>query len=300
MADWKYWIRGIPLYVMLLPGLIYFILFRYVPMTGIVIAFQEFDPFLGVFESPWVGAAHFERLFTDPDFFRLLANTLILSSMNLFLFFPAPILFALLLHEVRRSLLRRSVQTIVYLPHFLSWVVVASITIILFAPNGGSFNDMLESLGLPRSNMLISPDAFPWVYTLQNIWKETGWSAIIFLAALASVDPSLYEAATMDGASRWRQMLHINLPALLPTIVILFILRIGQIMDIGFEHILLMQNPANLATSDVFDTYIYRVGILSAQFSYSSAIGLFKSVIGLLLIVVANRFSRRIGQEGVF
>jgi putative aldouronate transport system permease protein len=269
-------------------------------MMGLVVAFQEYNLFQGIMKSPWVGMEHFERLFRDTDFYRLFTNTLKLSAINLFLYFPAPIVLALFINEIRKSWIARTIQTIVYVPHFVSWVVVVSVTVVLFAPSGGTINVLLNSMGLGRLNFLVSADAFPWVYLMQNIWKESGWSAIIFIAALASVDPSLYEAAIMDGANRMKQLLHISLPALTTTIILLFILRLGDILEIGFEHIFLMQNPANLAASDVFDTYIYRVGIQTGQFSYSTAIGLFKSVVGLLLIVTANGIAKKVGREGVF
>jgi putative aldouronate transport system permease protein len=292
--------RGIPMYLMILPGFLFFIIFKYIPMGGLIIAFQEFDPFLGFLDSPWVGLDNFNRLFTDPDFWTLLFNTLILSGLNLFLFFPAPILIAILLNEVRRAWFRKSVQTIIYLPHFLSWVVVVSITVLLFATQDGGINKLLAGMGYDRIELMTSPDYFRTLFVSQNIWKESGWNAIIFLAALAAVDPTLYEAAVMDGANRWRQVLHITIPALMSTIVLLFILRLGQVMELGFEHILLLQNPVNLSVADVFDTYVYRSGVLQGNFSYTTTVGIFKSVIGLILIAMANRLAKAFGQEGVY
>jgi putative aldouronate transport system permease protein len=271
-----------------------------VPMAGILVAFQDFNPFAGFLQSEWVGFAHFERLFGEPDFLRLLRNTLILSALNLFLFFPAPIVIAVLLNEVRRAWFRKVVQTVIYMPHFLSWVVVVGITVILFATQEGAVNKGLVNLGLAPLEIMTDPAYFRGVYLIQNIWKEAGWNAIIFLAALAAVDPTLYEAAVVDGASRWRQVWHVTLPALRTVIVITFILRLGHVMDIGFEHIYLMQNTLNLSVSDVFDTYVYRTGVLQGEFSYTTAVGLFKSVVGLILILIANRASKRIGEEGVF
>ncbi|BFT74038.1 ABC transporter permease [Paenibacillus sp. P36] len=292
--------RGLPLYAMIAPGVLFFILFRYLPMFGIAIAFQDYDPFDGFLHSDWVGLEHFRRLFTEADFWFLMRNTLIMSSLNLFLFFPAPIILALLLNEVRMKAYRKSVQTITYLPHFLSWVVVVSMTVILFSTQDGALNKMLVSWGWERFDLLTNPDYFRSMYLIQNIWKETGWSAIIFLAALASVDPTLFEAAVVDGASRWKQMLNISLPALKSVIFIMFILRLGQVLDIGFEHVLLLQNPLNMEVSDVFDTYVYRSGILSAQFSFTTAVGLFKSAIGLVLVITANALAKRFGEEGVY
>ncbi|OPA79187.1 protein lplB [Paenibacillus selenitireducens] len=301
MADTKKLLRrGIPMYIMILPGLLYFLLFRYLPMGAIVIAFQNYDPFNGFMHSEWVGLDHFARLFGEADFWRLLKNTLILSAMNLFLFFPAPIVLALMLNEARVRAFRKTVQTITYMPHFLSWVVVVGISVLLFATQEGAVNKLFVSLGWDRIELLTNPDYFRPLYTFMNIWKESGWSAIIFLATLASVDPTLYEAAVMDGASRWKQMLHVSLPALKHVILIMFILRLGQTMDTGFEQVLLMQNTLNIDVSDVFDTYVYRVGILSAEYSYTTAVGLFKSVVGLLLIIGANSFAKRKGEEGVY
>lgn len=292
--------RSIPLYMMIVPGLLYFLLFRYLPMGGIVIAFQEYDPFDGFWNSPWVGLEHFRRLVGESDFWMLLRNTLFLSGMNLFLFFPAPIILALLLNEVRVVFFRKTVQTITYMPHFISWVVVVGMTVLLFSTQEGAVNKLFASQGWERLEIMTDPSYFRPLYVFQNIWKEAGWSAIIFLAALASVDPTLYEAAVVDGANRWKQLLHVSLPAIQSVIVIMFILRLGQVMEIGFEHILLMQNPLNLEVSDVFDTYVYRAGIMAGEFSYTTAVGLFKSFVGLALIIAANSLAKRMGEEGVY
>ncbi|WP_409345428.1 ABC transporter permease [Paenibacillus sp. MBLB4367] len=298
--QWLQWKRGLPLYLMIAPGLLFFLLFKYVPMGGIVIAFQDFDPISGFADSPWIGFGNFERLFAAPDFWKLLRNTMMLSLLNLFLFFPAPIVLAVLLYEVRKAWFRRAVQTIVYLPHFLSWVVIVGVTVLLFATQDGGINNLLSTKGFERIELLTNPDYFRSLYVSQNIWKEAGWNAIIFLAALAAVDPTLYEAAVVDGAGRWRQMWHITLPALKSTIIILFILRLGSVMDIGFEHVYLLQNSMNMRVSDVFDTYVYRVGILQGEFGFTTAVGLFKSIVGLVLILLANRFSKKMGEEGVY
>lgn len=296
----KEWKRGLPIYMMILPGLLFFIIFKYVPMAGIVIAFQHYDPFDGFMNSSWAGFEHFQRLFKDPDFWMIFRNTLIISGINLFFFFPIPILLALLLNEVRVNFFKKGAQTLLYVPHFLSWVVIVGMTALLFAAQDGGINNMLSTLGYDRIELLTDPDYFYSMYYFQVAWKEAGWSAIIFLAALASVDPTLYEAARVDGASRLRQIWHINLPALRATIIILFILRLGHVMDTGFEHILLLQNSLNMEISEVFDTYVYRVGIIEAEFSYTTAVGLFKALIGLILVYIANRASKKIGEEGVY
>lgn len=294
------WRRGIPLYLMIIPGFLYFLIFRYAPMGGIILAFKDFDPFVGIVKSDWVGLAHFRTLFQEPDFWRILTNTLTLSALNLFFYFPAPIIVAVLLNEARLKWFSRTVQTVVYIPHFVSWVVVVGITVVLFAAQDGGVNKLLADQGLAKIELLTDPDYFRGLYLFQNIWKETGWGTIIFLAALSAVDPTLYEAAVMDGAGRWRQMWHITLPGLRSIAVIMFILRLGQVMDNGFEQIYLLQNSLNLGVSDVFDTYVYRQGILQGEYSFTTAVGLFKSVVGLAFIVFANRMAKKFGEEGLY
>ncbi|WP_235549802.1 ABC transporter permease [Paenibacillus sp. Soil766] len=276
------------------------ILFKYLPMFGIIISFQQYSPFRGIWGSKWVGLDHFVRLFTEQQFVTLLKNTLILNFIDICFYFPAPILFALILNEVRLKWFKSTLQTIVYLPHFVSMIVVVGITIVLFAGEFGGVNQFLDSIGLPRYQGLNNPDHFRWIWLLQNIWKEVGWSAIIYLAALSSIDPTLYEAAMMDGANRWKQIWHITLPSLTTVIITLFILRLGSFIDVGFEHIFLLQNPLNLVVSDVFDTYIYRVGVQQGEFSYTTAVGLFKSVVGLVMVLSANAIAKRSGRDGVY
>ncbi|WP_054026977.1 ABC transporter permease subunit [Bacillus sp. FJAT-28004] len=294
------WKRGIPIYLMILPGLLFFIIFKYIPMGGIIIAFQNYDPFEGFLQSEWVGFNNFQRLFHDPNFWGIFRNTLVISALNLFLFFPVPIILSLFLNEVRVGWYKKWAQTLLYVPHFLSWVVIMSITVLLFSSQDGGINVLLSNWGFERIELMTDPSYFRSLYLFQVVWKEAGWSAIIFLAALASVDPTLYEAARVDGASRWRQIWHINLPALRATIIILFILRLGHVMDSGFEHILLLQNSLNIDISEVFDTYVFRVGIIQGEFSYTTAVGLFKAVVGLVLVYLANKASRKIGEEGVY
>jgi putative aldouronate transport system permease protein len=292
--------RAFPIYLMVLPGLLSIILFKYLPMFGIVISFQQYSPFRGIWGSDWVGFEHFVRLFTEQQFVTLLKNTLVLNLIDICFYFPAPIIFALFLNEVRAKWFKSTLQTVVYLPHFVSMIVVVGITVVLFASEFGGINQWLDSIGLPRYEGLNDLDHFRWIWLLQNIWKEVGWSAIIYLAALSSIDPTLYEAAKMDGANRWKQIWHITLPSLSQVILILFILRLGSFIDIGFEHIFLLQNPLNLAVSDVFDTYIYRIGVQQGEFSYTTAVGLFKSVVGLVLVLTANTIAKRSGREGVY
>ncbi|MEK3721471.1 sugar ABC transporter permease [Paenibacillus sp. FSL H8-0034] len=287
-------------FIMLLPGLLYFLIYKYMPMWGILIAFQDYQPFLGFFGSKWVGFKHFETFFGNEMFWQLFKNTFILAVYNIVFFFPLPIIISLMLNEVRRDIFKRWIQTLIYVPHFVSWVVVVGISFLFFTTEGGIVNTMLNNMGAEPVKFLLSKDWFRTIVTSQVIWKETGWGTIIFLAALAGVDPGLYEAARIDGANRWRQMWHITLPAIRSTIIILLILRIGTFLDSGFEQIFLMVNPLNREVGEVFDTYVYTTGISQGKFSYSTAVGVFKSIIGLLLVTGANRLAKKFGEEGIY
>ncbi|WP_090808836.1 sugar ABC transporter permease [Paenibacillus sp. 276b] len=292
--------RDQSLYLLALPGILFFLVFKYIPMWGIIIAFQDYSPFRGIQGSEWVGLQHFTELFANPDFALLFRNTLAISLLNLILFFPFPILISLGLNELRSVAYKRLIQTIIYMPHFLSWVIIDGLTLLLFAKGTGLINELFTLWGWPRVDILTNPDSFWVMVTLQAMWKEAGWGTIVFLAAMASVDTQLYEAARMDGAGRLRQIWHITLPAIRSVIIVLLILRLGDIMEVGFEQIFLMYNGAVSEVAEVFDTYVYRTGIEQGDFSYSTAVGLFKSVIGLVLVVVANRVVKRMGQEGVY
>jgi putative aldouronate transport system permease protein len=293
-------IRNRWLYFMVLPGLLYFLIFKYWPMYGIFIAFKDYQPFLGFWDSPFVGLKHFERLFSDTNFIILFRNTMILATYNILFFFPLPIVIALMLNELRQEFVKRTVQTLVYIPHFMSWVVVVGIAYIFLTTEGGLVNELMVKLGAEKINFLASNEWFRFIVTAEVIWKETGWGTIIFLAALAGVDPQLYEAARMDGANRLRQMWHITLPAIRSTIIILLILRLGHFLDTGFEQIFLMLNAMNREVGDVFDTYVYSVGISQGQYSFSTAVGLFKSLVGLILVVVSNSLAKKFGEEGIY
>lgn len=288
------------LYVMIAPGLIYFILFKYLPMWGVLIAFKDYLPFRGFWDSPWVGFKHFDRFFHDPVFWLLLKNTFVLAIYNIVFFFPIPIVIALMLNELRIEWFKRSIQTAIYIPHFVSWVVVVGMVYTFFSSEGGIFTNMLVDAGLPKLNFLMSNDWFRPMIILEVIWKESGWGTIIFLAALSGVDPTLYEAAKIDGASRYRQLWHITLPAIRSTIVILFILRLGNFLDTGFEQIFLMLNSTNRQVGEVFDTYVYVNGVQQGQFSFSTAVGLFKSLVGLCLVLGANKAAKKLGEQGVY
>ncbi|MDQ8736899.1 sugar ABC transporter permease [Paenibacillus sp. LHD-38] len=288
------------LYVMLLPGVFFFIVFKYIPMFGLAIAFQDYKPFKGIGGSDWVGFKHFERLITEPDFLTILTNTLLLFGMNLLFFFPVPILLALMLNEVRSSFFKRTFQTLVYLPHFMSWVIIVSISFVMLTSDGGIVNELLAYFGFEKINFLLSPEWFRPTYIIQVIWREAGWGTIIYLAAIASVDPGLYEAARMDGAGRLRQVWHITLPAIRSVIIILLILKIGDVLELGFEHVYLLLNSMNRDVAEIIDTYVYTAGLRQGQFSYSTAIGFFKSFIGLVLVMAANRLAKKMGEEGVY
>ncbi|MEW4368981.1 ABC transporter permease [Paenibacillus kandeliae] len=288
------------LYLMILPGFIYFVIFKYLPMGGLIISFQDYQPYLGISGSPWVGMKHFVRLFTEPTFFMLLSNTLILFALNIVIFFPLPIILALMLNEVRHRYFKNAIQTIIYIPHFMSWVIIVSITYVFLNVDGGVINEMLASIGLPKVSFLTSPEWLRTMYMAQIIWKELGWSTIIYLAAITVVDTQLYEAAEMDGASRWRKTWHVTLPAIRPVIITLLILKIGSTLDLGFEHMYLLLNSLNREVAEIFDTYIYTAGLKNGQLSFSTAVGLFKGLVGLILIMLANRLAKKFGEDGVY
>ena len=288
------------LYLMLIPGIAYFAVFKYAPMYGITIAFQDYLPFLGYSGSPWVGFKHFQALFSGPDFPRIMGNTLILAALHVLITFPAPIIVALLLNELRIEWVKRAVQSSLYIPHFLSWTIIASLTFLLFGLDPGPITKVASSLLGHQVDFLADPAWFRPLIILQSLWKGTGWGTIIYLAALTGVDPTLYEAARIDGASRWRQMWHITLPAIRSTVVVMAILLAGSLLDTGFEQIYLMTNSLNRSVADVFDTYVYIMGITQGAFSYSTAVGLFKAAIGIVLIFGANWLARKFGQSGLF
>jgi putative aldouronate transport system permease protein len=268
-------------------------------MWGVVFAFQNYSVTRGFFGSEWVGLEHFKRFFTSLWFGRLFRNTIILALLNLVFYFPAPIILALLLNELKNQVFKRVVQSLTYLPHFLSWVVIVSIFTNLLNIENGAVNVLLRNLGAGPIPFLQLPEWFRPLILIEIIWREIGWGTIIFLAALASVDIELYEAAIVDGAGHWDRLWHITLPGIRSTIVVLFILRMGSFMNTGFEQIYLMTNSMNREVAEVFDTYVYRVGIQEGQFSYSTAVGLFKSVIGLILVMGSDKLSKKIGEEGI-
>lgn len=291
--------RKLALLVICLPGILHFVIFKYVPLLGNIIVFQDYDMFKGISGSHWVGLKHFLTMFEYPDFVRILSNTLIISIYRLVFGFPAPLILALLLNEIRQMLFKRTVQTVLYFPHFLSWVIVGGVFYQLLDLKG-IVNDVLAWLGAERIIFLQEPGYFRTILVSSAIWKEVGWGMILYLAAMAGINPNLYEAAVMDGASRWKMMWYVTLPALMPTIVVLLLLRVGHLLDSGLEEILIFYNPIVRDVAEVIDTYVYRVGLLQAQFSYTTAIGFFKAVVGLVLVVGMNKLAKRMTGESIY
>ena len=288
------------LYLMLIPVLIWYFLFRYLPIYGVQIAFKDFLPFKGIWDSPWVGFKHFERFFKSYYFWRLIRNTVGISIYTLAVEFPAAIILALMMNEVRNQGFKRVVQNVTCVPHFISVVVVVGMLSTFSNARYGIFNQIIRLFGGESTYLLAKRELSQTIYVFPNAWQNTGWRAIIYMAALAGINPNLYEAAVVDGASRFRQIMHISLPSILPTIIILFILRIGRILTLEFHKILLMQNPLNMETSDVISTFVYRVGILEGNYSFSTAVGLFNAVLNLTLLLLANRFAKRMSETSLW
>ncbi|MDF2660921.1 MAG: binding-protein-dependent transport system inner rane component [Paenibacillus sp.] len=284
------------IYLMALPVMIYYVIFHYGPMYGLQIAFKEFSPAGGIWGSPWVGLKHFESFFNGIYFWRLIKNTILINLYELAFGFPAAIILALLLNEIRSRAFKRVVQTISYLPHFISIVIVAGM-MIDFLSRTGLINQLIGAFGIEPIDFLKDPDWFRFMFVSSGIWQGVGWSSIVYLAAIATIDPTLYEAARMDGANRWKQTLHITIPGIMPTIVILFILQMGSMLTVGSEKVLLLYNPLTYETGDVISTYVYRKGVLEANYSFTAAVGLFNSVISFILIVAANSFVKRISEN---
>ncbi len=287
------WNKGKWLFAMFIPCLLYYVLFKYLPIFGIVVAFKDYSLYKGIWASDWVGLKYFRMFFNSSDFWLLLRNTFLLGFYNLAFGFAAPIALALLLNEMRLRTFKRFVQTVSYLPHFISNVVAASMVIIFLSPTGGVFNRMLTSFGFDSINFMIEPGWFRPIYVLSEIWQHVGWESIIFLAALTAIDPSLYEAAGIDGASRWRKIVHVTLPGISSTMIVLLILKIGSMMEIGFEKVFLLANPATYANADILSTYVYRAGLVNGNFSYGSAIDLFTAAVSFIFLLNANYMSRK-------
>lgn len=287
-------------YALMLPGLIYFLIYRYLPMFGLMMAFQDYNPSLGFLNSKWVGLKHFKQFFSYGSFETLFSNTLILSSLSLIFSFPAPIILALLLNEIRHSAYKRVTQTLMYLPHFLSTVVVCSIAYQLFSVDGGVLTKIRALFGLDPVNILMSKEAYRPLYIGLGIWQGTGWGTIMYLAALSNVDPQMYEAAMLEGAGRWKQMWYITLPSILPIIMVTLVLRMGDLLEVGLEQSLLLSNAMNRSVSEVFDTYVYQRGVLNGKYSFTTAVGLFKSFVGLILVLGSNWLSKKVTDENIY
>ncbi|NOU64767.1 ABC transporter permease subunit [Paenibacillus sp. LMG 31461] len=297
---WKLFRTNIDLYVLLIPGLLFLLLFKYTPMYGIIIAFMDFNIFDGFTGSKWVGLAQFEKLIHSDEFVQVFINTLLISLYKLVLLFPVPIIIALLLNEVRKSWFKRTIQTIIFLPHFLSWVIISGLFITILSPSGGLVNNVIQFFGGTPISFFLDNHYFRSVLVFTAGWKESGWNAIIFIAAIAGIEQEQYEAASIDGAGRIRQMMHITLPGIVPTIILILVLRLGYLLEAGTEQILTMYNSVVYQSGDVIGTYVYRIGLGQQDYSFSTAVGLFNSVIGFLLIVLGNELSKKVVKRSIW
>jgi len=301
---WRQIKRDRFLYALAAIPLLYFVVFRYLPMIGVIIAFQDYDPFLGITDifrlDRWVGFKHFRNFFDSIFFWNIMRNTVLISLYKLIFGFPVPIILALLINEVRVTLFQRTVQTVSYLPHFFSMVVAAGIVRAMLTPQGGLLNQLVVALGGEPKAYLTDPDLFRSIIVTMDVWQHAGWNSIIFLAAMATINPEMYEAAAMDGANRFQRMWHVTLPSISFAVVIILIFRIGGMLDAGFEQILLLYSPSVYSVSDIIDTYVYRAGLIGRQYSFGAAVGLYKSVLALALMYMANKISQRLGQEGLW
>lgn len=294
------WRRHWQLYLLILPPIAYFIIFKYVPMVNAVLAFKDYNVIKGIWGSPWAGTKYFELLFQNPAFITLIKNTLYISFYSLIVGFPIPILLALALNEIKNIRFKKIVQMVTYAPYFISTVVMVSIIMLFLSPRLGIVNTIAGALGFEAVNFLGEPGLFRSIYVFSDVWQGMGYSAVIYLAALAGVDPSLYEAAKVDGANRMQKIINVDLPGLLPAAVIILILSVGNIMAVGFEKIYLLQNPLNLSASEIISTYVYKIGLLNANYSFATAVGLFNSVINLVLLLIVNAVAKRLSNTSLW
>ncbi|MBW7458533.1 ABC transporter permease [Paenibacillus sepulcri] len=288
------------LLLLFLPCLVYYILFKYLPMFGLVISFKDYNLFKGVWASDWVGLKYYHMFFESPEFFQLFRNTFLLGVFNVVFGFPMPIILALCLNEVKQVLFKRFVQTVSYVPHFISNVVVVGMVVMFLSPTTGIVAHFVKMFGLQPVNLLVQPEWFRPIYVLADIWQHAGWGSIIFLAALTAIDPQLYEAAEIDGASRWKQLWNVTIPGITPAIVIMLILNVGHIIDIGFEKVFLLMNPATYETADIFSTFVYRTGLTLGNYSYGTTVDLFTGIISLFFIYTVNYISRKISETSLW
>lgn len=287
-------------YIFLAPALIYFLIFNYGPMYGVLIAFQDFNPIKGISGSEWVGFQNFKILFTSEKFWSIFRNSLWINILKLTWGFPVPILLAILLSELTMKRFAKVSQTVLYLPHFISWVVLSGILINLLSTSNGAVNKLIEALGGQPVEFIQNPKMFRTTLVVSEIWKEAGWSAIVYIAAIAGVDRQLYEAAIMDGAGTLKRIRYVTIPSIMPTVVVMFILRLGSVLRDGFEQIFMLYSASVYEVADVFETFTYRMGIKSGQYSYATAVGLFQSVVGLILVVTANKLAKKYGEGGIW
>jgi putative aldouronate transport system permease protein len=297
---WKLFRGHIDLYMMLIPGLLFLLLFKYTPMYGIIIAFQDFNIFSGFRGSEWVGLAQFQKLIQSEEFYQVFLNTLLISFYKIVLLFPIPIVIALFLNEVRKALFKKTIQTIIFLPHFLSWVIISGLFINILSPSGGLVNNIIQWFGGTPISFFLDNQFFRSVLVFTAGWKESGWNAIIFIAAIAGIEQEQYESASIDGAGRIRQMLYITLPGILPTIILILVLRLGYLLEAGTEQILTMYNSVVYQSGDVIGTFVYRQGLGQQDYSFSTAVGLFNSVVGFILIVFGNEISKRLVKRSIW
>jgi putative aldouronate transport system permease protein len=293
------WKESLPLVLMLIPGILFYVLFKYLPMGGLVIAFKDYNFTDGILHSPWVGMNNFETLFKQDQTLDIIRNTLVLSGLTIICGFPIPIALAIMLNEARRMWFKRIVQTILYMPHFFSWVIVGGLIISILSIESGTVNNWIKLSGGEPFAFLYNTKSWMAVFISSGVWKEMGFNAIIYLAALTAIDPSLYESANIDGANKWQQIRHVTIPGISTTIVLLLILQLGKVMEIGFDHVYVLQNSLNASVSEVISTYMYRVGLQGGQFSLTAAMGFFESVVGFVLVYSANALARRFGH-GLF
>lgn len=297
---WRLFRGNLDLYILLVPGLLFLLLFKYAPMYGIIIAFQDFNIFDGFAGSKWVGLAQFEKLVRSEEFYQVFINTLLISLYKIVLLFPIPILIALFLNEVRKAWFKKTVQTIIFLPHFLSWVIISGLFINILSPSGGLVNNVIQAFGGTPISFFLDNSFFRSVIVFTAGWKESGWNAIIFIAAIAGIEQEQYEAAAIDGAGRIKQMLHITLPGIVPTIILIFILRLGYLLEAGTEQILTMYNSVVYQSGDVIGTFVYRQGLGQQDYSFSTAVGIFNSVVGFILIVAGNELSKKLIKRSIW
>lgn len=289
------------LYIMVIPGILYFVIFKYIPLLGNVIAFQDYNIFKGIFQSPWVGLKNFTMLFEYGDFLPILKNTIIINVYDLLFGFTAPLILALVINDISCSWFRKGVQQVVYLPHFLSWTILGGIVITqLLSPSQGLVNMILKGIGREPIYFMTEASMARAIVVLSGIWKDMGWGTVVYLAAMTSISPSLYESASLDGAGKFKQLIYITLPGIIPVIITLFLLRIGHFLDFGFERIWVFQNASNVSVLEIFDTYIYKAGLQQGRYSYTTAVGLFKSVVGFLLLYGGNMLSRKTTGESLY